>query len=601
MLRKQQKEFESVMDEIVSGEPVNIIDVVATPGSGKSSLPIQACKLIKHGLADAILWIVPRSSLQDQGERGFIDPFFRKMLQHDFMIRSSTNEVNPCRGTNGFVTTYQAIGVDKENTVLTEILSKRYIVVIDEFHHLENEGIWHESLKKIIEFAFFVVKMTGTLGRGDKKPIAYINYRKNKPSFNDSQNSRLIKYSRTDALKEKAILPIEFHLHDGSFKWKTASGKNKSVSSFSNAVSGKQVSESLYTALHSEFSNEMIVDCVNHWKNYKRFNPRSKLLIVTADAESAEKAKKNLDKIGVKSEIATSHDKIGVHDIKAQKSIKNFKGQYLDCLVTIAMCYEGLDVPAATHMCLLTNIRSKEWIEQAVARVVRIDKLAGSYETQMAYVFAPADKRFRKVVEMIKKEQLTAIEEPIKDGLIIQCTKCKFQDFKGICTHNPKPGNIDKIFYEGSICEYFEQKPIQEQKKITPISSEITARERFQMGFYGHKSEYVPESMPEIVQKTIKEQETELRQEINKHVRVFCWENRYDNQQINHELKERFGKARNLMMLSELQNLYKYLKLNFRLDAPIRTKRKRVSSRIVKTDTINQSMYNPIDQLLPGM
>lgn len=594
MLRKHQSEFENIIDEIISGKDIRDINVIATPGAGKSSLPIQAARLIYEDLADAILWVVPRSSLQDQGERGFIDPFFRKMFQHEFIIRSSTNEMNPRRGTNGFATTYQAISIDKFNTVLNEVFKHRYIIFLDEFQFLEKDSPWHKSIDPIVKKCKYVVKMTGTLGRGDKRPIAYVNYRSGKPTFNESNSSRLIKYSRTDALREKAILPIEFHLSDGSFEWKNEKGKHKNISSFKSAVSGKEITDSLYTALHSNFAEEMINDCVNHWRKLKQFNPRSKLLVITADIESAKLALNYLKKINVTSRIATSHV-----TSEAIENIKTFKGAHLDCLVTIAMAYVGLDVPSITHECVLTNIRAKEWIEQMVARGVRIDKSAGPYENQMCYVFAPADKKFRKVVEMIEKEQLTSIENQNDDEIYCACRKCKKQSFNGKCLRLPEPKYINKILWDGAECEYFEQKPPEEQKKITPISSTITARERFKMGFYGHKSDYIPESMPEIVQKTTKEQETEIRNNIHNHIKKYCWENRVENQQINHELKVRFGKARNLMMLSELKDLYKYVKISYRIDVPI--KRKRVTNKIVKVNKeITQSMYNPVDQLLPG-
>ena len=53
MLRKMQAQFRDVVDGIKSGSGVKIIDILGTPGAGKSSIPIQACELIKAGLADA--------------------------------------------------------------------------------------------------------------------------------------------------------------------------------------------------------------------------------------------------------------------------------------------------------------------------------------------------------------------------------------------------------------------------------------------------------------------------------------------------------------------------------------------------------------------
>ena len=111
MLRRHQAEFQETIQGIIEGPGVETILCRVTPGGGKSALPIIAGRLITARLADRICWVVPRMSLQDQGERNFQDPFFRDLLQHRLSIRTSTNEPDPCRGLNGFITTYQAIGM----------------------------------------------------------------------------------------------------------------------------------------------------------------------------------------------------------------------------------------------------------------------------------------------------------------------------------------------------------------------------------------------------------------------------------------------------------------------------------------------------------
>jgi len=77
--RKHQIDFETVIDSIIDGSPVNKIIAHVTPGGGKSALPIIAGKLKTHGLVDKLLWICPRMALQVQGERNFIDPFFQSI------------------------------------------------------------------------------------------------------------------------------------------------------------------------------------------------------------------------------------------------------------------------------------------------------------------------------------------------------------------------------------------------------------------------------------------------------------------------------------------------------------------------------------------
>jgi len=108
-LRAHQVDMINIVDGIIKGSTVKNIICKITTGAGKSIIPIIAGRLITAGLADAICWICPRMSLQNQAERNYIDPFFRKLLAHKLVIRASTNDNNPCRGTNGFVTTYPEV------------------------------------------------------------------------------------------------------------------------------------------------------------------------------------------------------------------------------------------------------------------------------------------------------------------------------------------------------------------------------------------------------------------------------------------------------------------------------------------------------------
>lgn len=579
-----QSDFKGVVEGIVAGSGVKIINMLATPGAGKSTIPIQACELIKAGLADALLWVVPRSALQNQGEHGFIDPFFKQLFNHNFKIRESTNEVNPCRGTNGFVTTYQAIGVDEKKTVLSEVKSKRYIIILDEFHHLEKEGVWHKAIDEIVGAGHFLIKMTGTLGRGDKNEIAYINYKNKKPYFKSHGSEALIVYSRVDALKEKAILPIEFHLSDAELEWQKRSGEHASIKTFKQAYTPQQKAEALFTALNSEFAADLLRSCVLSWQALKRKNSNAKLLIVTAGIEQAKEVVFMLNRsVGVQAEIATSHE-----SRNAVKSIKRFKAGSCSCLDTIAMAYEGLDVPGITHICVLTNIRSREWIEQMLARGVRVDKhpAAGSYEDQTCYVFAPMDKQFKKVVDLIRKQQLSVTD-----------------DFSKIKEEREQDQDSDPDGVK--------------QEEIIPLYSKLTGKDSFLMGlddFNGLKIEHVDSYHQEL--KTVKEQEIELRQKIQSYVNRFCFDNRYKPQRINSELKKRFGKARDLMTLPELEKLMEFIQKHYPSDGNIETikdipglslprgKSKRVSRKIEpwtgRSEILKNSCYDPIRHLLKG-
>lgn len=522
MLRKHQAQFSRVSDEIIAGSEVRDILMAVTPGGGKSSIPIIAGKLKEAGLIDGLSWIVPRQALQDQGERGFMDPFFRRLFNHRLSIRSSTNDVNPCRGTAGFVTTYQALGVDDNKTVLNEFRSRRYALILDEFHHVEEGGIWHEAIEPIYRQAAFVIKMTGTLERGDGKPIAFIRYRNNRPYFQDDGKTAVITYSRRDALAEKAILPISFYLSDGQSSWIDQTGKNKSIDSFSKAKKTERAA-ALYTALKTDFASELLRECVLHWKSVRRTNPRAKLLVVTAEYGQAQDVTFMLKRsIGLNAEIATSHN-----SKNAALAIKHFKAGNIDVLVTIAMAYEGLDVPPVTHICCLTHIRSTPWIEQMVARGVRIDKYAGPYESQRCHVFAPKDDLFVEIMDRIRKEQTPSL----KKGSIPEESEFEKAQIPGDGSGSIGPD-------------------------ITPLGSSLTDKSEHFIGLDGSIAQEQAE-LPFV--ETVSEKEARLRQQIAKHINSYSYTNRYKPQQINAEIKRHFGKARDDMGLMDLKLLKQHI------------------------------------------
>src|SRR5689334_17598764 len=67
-----------------------------------------------------------------------------------------------------------------------------------------------------------------------------------------------------------------------------------------------------------------------------------------------------------------------------------------------AMAYEGMDCPEVTHVARLTHIRSRPWLEQMIARAVRVDPHAGDYVHQKATVYHPDDLLFRRFKHAIE-------------------------------------------------------------------------------------------------------------------------------------------------------------------------------------------------------
>jgi superfamily II DNA or RNA helicase len=528
MLRKHQSETEAIFRKMAAGLITDkFVLCKVEPGGGKSALPgIAGKELIYKNLAERLCWVVPRKSLQDQGERSFEDPFFRQLLGHFLSVRSSTNEIDPCRDEDGIVTTYQAIGMDKAGILQDEFKRHRYILILDEFHHVEQDGTWHGALAPLVESAEKVLLMTGTLERGDGKAIAFAPYRDSggdliadlkKPGY------QVVNYDRQDALLEKAILPLVFHLSDASASWSDENGKINEVSSLSTA-NRKDVGPAVFTALSTEFATTLLKQSIAHWENHRKKVPHAKHLVVTANFEAAKKHTEWLRRRGYNVEIATSHDSPAAH-----KAILRYKRSEIDIIVSIAMAYEGLDVPEISHISSLTHIRSIPWIIQMLARAVRIDKMAGPYESQAGYIFAPDDMLFRRIVARIKEEQLSVVKKQ----------KEKNESSKKEIKKPQQQG----LFGSGNIYG------------IKPRESKLTdARE---LDLDGHNP--VPEYVEPARIKTKTEQELELKKRIDQRIKRFEYVNCYRYGRINTELKQKFGKGRGRMTLAELKMMWNHI------------------------------------------
>ncbi len=523
MFRRHQDQFGLLCAALRDGSRPQLKRIVCatTPGGGKSLLPVIAASQLIPEVADRIAWVVPRRSLQSQAESEFQKPAFRTALNHSLSIRRSTNEIDPCRGHHGFATTYQAIGTANTHLV-DEFRRHRYILILDEPHHVEEEGAWEAALRPLVQRAALTVYMSGTLERGNRKRIAFLPYRDTPDGelidLRETPDTAVLQYTRVDALEDQAILPIHFELMDGTAQWIGRDGVTYSTQ-ISNALANTP--EAIYTALKTQFAVHLLDECSAHWMQYRVQHPRSKLLVVTANIEDAKKYLGHVKRQGIKAAIATSDD-----SALAAANIEKFRGvgqkSSLDCLVTVAMAYEGLDVPAVTHIACLTHIRSKPWIEQMIARATRFDREAGPWEGQEAFVHTPDDKNMTAIIGHMQAEQIALIK------------KSKQQDDEPP-EERREPG---------------------ERRTITPVGSMGGTRRWSRVG----KRSGVPAAPPKPAGPPPSVLEAELRERLQtycKQADVLYFERKWG--ETNKRVLKTFGRSRAEMNLAQLQQVEKWL------------------------------------------
>ena len=392
-LRKHQQEMVEICGEILSGKEIRTIIASVTPGGGKSALPVILAENLIPEVATKICWVVPRNSLKYQGEAEFLEPGWGTRKR----IRAAGNQGKLSWGCDGYITTYQAIGQNPEVHAL-EFQEEKYILFLDEPHHIQDDGSWKKALAPLVESAVLVVFASGTLSRGDGQKIAFLEYLGDFVHLEDREHTRVIRYTRKDAIREGSVVPVQFQLLDGKAQWLDESGSLRESDSLFTA--GSDSAAALFTVLRTEYAFHLLEEAVNDWEITRKEFPEARLLVVAPDIKHAAMYLQHL-RNRVHCRIATSQD-----TIQARQNIEDYKKDVFEALITVAMAYEGLSVKAITHVACLTNIRSVPWLEQCFARANRLcpGKTQG-------VIFAPADPKFRKAIRMIETEQLVPLAD----------------------------------------------------------------------------------------------------------------------------------------------------------------------------------------------
>jgi len=396
--RRHQAQLVDICNEILAGAPVQQIIAAVTPGGGKSKLPVILADMLIPRFADKILWVVPRNSLKYQGEAEFLDARFPTTKR---MRAADGNENDPCRGTDGYLTTYQAIGQSPE-CHLQFCRKHRTILFLDEGHHVADDKAWADAIAPMREAAVLTVDASGTLARGDGQKIHGLEYDGLRVDLSGREHVRIIQYTRSQAIRGGAVLPIRFNHLDGRAEWEDEQGERRTTDSL---ASTDYASAALFTALRTEYAYELLDECVTNWRRYRAdVYPAGKLLVVSPSIEYATLYQAHLHRRNIDSLIATSDDISA-----ARVALDRFKGLALptsNVLVTCQLAYEGLSVPSISHIACLTHIRSIPWLEQCFARGNRT--APGKRE---AFVYGPADTRLLEAIRSIEAEQVQALSD----------------------------------------------------------------------------------------------------------------------------------------------------------------------------------------------
>jgi superfamily II DNA or RNA helicase len=381
--------------QLPKGRPFKILNHVV-PGGGKTATTGVIAKSFP-GLKVGI--IVPRVSLMRQTVQTMQNWFGVRLRD----IQGNSESIDPCRGGHGWVTTYQTV-INSPELWAQEIRRHGYILTLDECHHCNGGNEYDRAISQVIANAKIINLMTGTLETSNNKEIGGVPYRQTSggiipdlPEINGSGNESIdlyIRYSRREALLEDAIVPMRFHWHDGPVEYEN-DGIIKKMRL--NEAPDNEKSSAIYTALNTQLARDLLWNGVQHWKSNRR--PQDKLLVVVDNQARAKQYRDLLLSWGVHSGLAISDEP------EAHSQVQSFRESVLPALVSVQMAYEGLDVPAISHLICLTHIRSRPWIEQALARAWR-----ATPNKIECHAFVPQDPMMVEIVQAIEADQQKVVQ-----------------------------------------------------------------------------------------------------------------------------------------------------------------------------------------------
>ena len=194
-------------------------------------------------------------------------------------VRAADNGPDPCRGLQGYVTTYQSVAAAPD-LHLAEFRRHRTLLVLDEVHHLpalsdmapdpladlatpDLAAGWSRALLPLLETARLRLLLSGTLQRADGRSILWLPYRtgprvKTREVDLAAPGWAVVGYSRAQALAERAVLPVLFGAVDGEASWldeaRTPTGPHRLFSPWPTETTRP----ALFTALRTGFAEHLL-------------------------------------------------------------------------------------------------------------------------------------------------------------------------------------------------------------------------------------------------------------------------------------------------------------------------------------------------------
>ena len=423
-LRSHQHLVAGIVAAIAAGQ-TDLADILAavTPGGGKSLLPvIAAARLIagRRGAsgsagscrATACACRPRRPSPTRPGARRSAMP----------LGAGRRERARPLPRAAGYVTTYQGIAAAPD-LHLAEFRRHRYLLVVDEVHHLPALGrdrpagrrttrpAWSRAILPLLETARVRLLLSGTLERADGRAILWLPYRRRRGGPDPRGRPRGARAGRWSATAGPRRWPRRRCCRSASARWtarpsgwtRSGAGSGRTASPAAPRSRGRRCSRRCGPASPTTC-------CAGPSTPPATCGPPGaarlgipagrgrlglgKLLVVAPDQENARRY------LGwlrgwvprAQADAGGAHRDLGRARTRAETlAAFRLRPRALHAGHGRAWPTRGWTRPRSRSCAALTHIRSRAWLEQMIARATRVDPAAGPYQEQSALVLHPDD------------------------------------------------------------------------------------------------------------------------------------------------------------------------------------------------------------------
>jgi superfamily II DNA or RNA helicase len=386
----------------------------AAPGAGKTiAASVIARTLIDMGLVDRVIVIAPRTEVVNQWTKDFktvVGRFMGKITGSETTIEYDVAAT--WAAIQGLQDAFQAV-----------CRAERTLVICDEHHHAAVEAAWGEGAGSAFADARYVLILTGTPIRSDKKKSVWLAYDDEGAIDHPAEGTYTLTYG--EAVDLNYCRPATFHRHEGKFNVDLEDGQQVAVSSKKAAeltpelkrIPGLQRALNFYklacapqydpgarTPRIDGYQGTMVEWGSSKLNELRLRMPNAGGLVIAPSIQMAEYFAELIERMEGEAPTIV-HSQLP----NPENRIEAFRQTEKRWIVSVGMISEGVDISRLRVLIYLPSALTELAFRQAIGRVVRN---CGEDDDTRAYVVMPSFETLENYARRVEDEMsATALKD----------------------------------------------------------------------------------------------------------------------------------------------------------------------------------------------